>query len=357
MNSSNRCSERATVFPCRTLKCERRATTSSQIPGMRYRSCRVRGRAPKHAAYRVCGFCRTMRRRCLSRAVMREPAAVITGTTRIDAACRGALRMVDLWVAVTAGQDLNGVSAPTGASTPARLHGTDDTSPRICGPRLRSVWRAGSRDGLALENRARKQEQCHVGASPRTEHREEPQTRSGQIEQTRIAVSHQLIRAFRGRIQGYRMRGRFKHRIWQLRAGPINRAGGRVYEVRDAVVAATLEHVERADDVALDISVWCSQRMAYPGLSGQMHDPVEPGNNRSNYRGRKLRRRALSRRVAVAAPMNPAAPVTRSFMDLRSILWAELWQLRIEHWSLKIAMHVASFPRNCRVDGKAQRLC
>jgi hypothetical protein len=54
---------------------------------------------------------------------MRELAAVITGTTRIDAACRGALRMVGLWAALTAGQDWNGVAGPTGASTPVRLHG------------------------------------------------------------------------------------------------------------------------------------------------------------------------------------------------------------------------------------------
>jgi tRNA threonylcarbamoyladenosine modification (KEOPS) complex Cgi121 subunit len=45
--------------------------------------------------------------------------------------------------------------------------------------------------------------------------------------------------------------------------------------VRDAVVAAALEHVERADDVALDISVGFFQRMAHPRLSAQMHDAVE----------------------------------------------------------------------------------
>jgi hypothetical protein len=59
---------------------------------------------------------------------MRKPAAVITDTTRIDAACCGALPMVHPRLAVAAGQDLNGVSAPTGASTSIRLHGTHDTS-------------------------------------------------------------------------------------------------------------------------------------------------------------------------------------------------------------------------------------
>ena len=45
--------------------------------------------------------------------------------------------------------------------------------------------------------------------------------------------------------------------------------------MRDAVVTAALEHIERADDVALDIGVRLFQRVAHPRLSAQMHDALE----------------------------------------------------------------------------------
>ena len=42
--------------------------------------------------------------------------------------------------------------------------------------------------------------------------------------------------------------------------------------MRDLRVTAAFEHIERADDVALDVGVRFLQRMPHPGLSAQMHD-------------------------------------------------------------------------------------
>ena len=45
--------------------------------------------------------------------------------------------------------------------------------------------------------------------------------------------------------------------------------------MRDAVVAATLQDVEGADDVAFHIGMRSLQRMPHAGLGAQVHDAVE----------------------------------------------------------------------------------
>ncbi len=45
--------------------------------------------------------------------------------------------------------------------------------------------------------------------------------------------------------------------------------------MRDPVVSAAFEYVERAEDVALDVGVGLFQRVAHPRLSAQMHDAFE----------------------------------------------------------------------------------
>src|SRR5579871_2850164 len=43
----------------------------------------------------------------------------------------------------------------------------------------------------------------------------------------------------------------------------------------DAVMAAALEHVERADHIAVDVAVRMGERVAHTGLSAEMHDALE----------------------------------------------------------------------------------
>src|SRR5580704_13855773 len=46
--------------------------------------------------------------------------------------------------------------------------------------------------------------------------------------------------------------------------------------MRDRVFTATLEHIEHADDVALDIAVRVLQRIPHARLGAQMHDALKP---------------------------------------------------------------------------------
>ncbi len=43
----------------------------------------------------------------------------------------------------------------------------------------------------------------------------------------------------------------------------------------DAIVAAALEDVERAGDVAAHVAVWILQRIAHSRLGGKMHDALK----------------------------------------------------------------------------------
>jgi hypothetical protein len=56
----------------------------------------------------------------------------------------------------------------------------------------------------------------------------------------------------------------------------IDAGAGGVDQVLHTVVAATLQDVGEARDIALDIGMRIHQRIAHPGLGGQMHHAVEP---------------------------------------------------------------------------------
>ena len=45
--------------------------------------------------------------------------------------------------------------------------------------------------------------------------------------------------------------------------------------MRDAIVTAAFEHVQRTDDVALDVAVWILQRVPYAGLCAQVNHALE----------------------------------------------------------------------------------
>ena len=45
--------------------------------------------------------------------------------------------------------------------------------------------------------------------------------------------------------------------------------------MRDRVMTAALEHIEHADDIALDIAVRVLQRVPHTRLGAQMHDSLK----------------------------------------------------------------------------------
>ena len=52
-----------------------------------------------------------------------------------------------------------------------------------------------------------------------------------------------------------------------------------------AVVTASLEHVDEADEVSVDVSVRIDQRMPHPRLGGEMHDQRKAMFDKQRRRG------------------------------------------------------------------------
>ena len=58
------------------------------------------------------------------------------------------------------------------------------------------------------------------------------------------------------------------------RVGAVDRAGRREDEVLDAVVAAAFQHMQRPDDVGVDVGVRVLHAVAHAGLGAEMDDPL-----------------------------------------------------------------------------------
>ena len=61
----------------------------------------------------------------------------------------------------------------------------------------------------------------------------------------------------------------------QARVAAVDARAAGINEVFDRVVAAGFEDVEEAGDVRADVLVRVDQRIAHPGLRGEMHDSIE----------------------------------------------------------------------------------
>src|SRR5579885_3245316 len=132
-------------------------------------------------------------------------------------------------------------------------------------------------DGPALQDVAREHEQRHVGPAPWTVHGEEAQAGHRQLIQMAVGVRHQFVGFLRRRVQRYRMIHIVVHGKRHARVGAVHRAGRGEDKVLDAVVAATLEHIEKAGDVGVNVGVRIDERVAHAGLRGEMHHPLRPG--------------------------------------------------------------------------------
>ncbi|KAG1462788.1 hypothetical protein G6F57_013883 [Rhizopus arrhizus] len=120
------------------------------------------------------------------------------------------------------------------------------------------------------QHRAREQQRRHVRPAPRPIHGEEAQAGGVQAVQLRVGVGHQLVGGLGRRVQ----RTRLVHALvfGERRRGrvAIDRAARRIHQVLHATVAAQFEHVDEADQVAVDVGVRVFQRIAHAGLRGQV---------------------------------------------------------------------------------------
>ena len=153
-------------------------------------------------------------------------------------------------------------------------------------------------DRLAGEDLPREQEQRHVGPAPGAVHGEEAQPGGRQVEQMAVGVRHQLVGLLGGRIHADGVVDAVLDRERQLAVGTVDRARRGIDQVLDAVVAAGLEDVHEADDVAFNVGVRVLQRVAHAGLGGEIDHALRPEvGEREVHRVTVLERGALETEV------------------------------------------------------------
>jgi hypothetical protein len=130
-------------------------------------------------------------------------------------------------------------------------------------------------DRFAAQDGPGEQEEGHVGPSPGAVDREKAQSGHRKLEEVGIAVRHQLVGLFGGCIERHRMVDVAPDGEGHVFISAVDRAGGGVEEVPDAVVPAALEDVEEALDVALGVGAGIHQRIAHAGLRRQVHHEFE----------------------------------------------------------------------------------
>ena len=134
-------------------------------------------------------------------------------------------------------------------------------------------------DRPSLEDRPGEEKERHVGPSPGSVHREEAEARARETVQVSVAVGHQLVGLLRRGIQAQRVVHVVVHGEREPRVRAVHRARRGEDQVLDTLVTAALEDVEEPDHVRVDVGVRVRERVAHPGLCGQVDHaggPVAP---------------------------------------------------------------------------------
>ena len=108
---------------------------------------------------------------------------------------------------------------------------------------------------------------------PYTVKKRKPRRR--QAVQVAVRVGHQLVGLLGRRIQADRMVHVVVLGERHVRVAAIDARARRVHQVRHLAVAAPLQHIGEADDVAVDIGMRVDQRIAHAGLRSKMNNLVE----------------------------------------------------------------------------------
>ena len=110
-------------------------------------------------------------------------------------------------------------------------------------------------DRAAGQHRAREQQRRHVRAAPRAVHGEEAQAGRAQAVQVRVGVRHQFVRGLGRGVQRARLVDALVFGERRRRRIAIHRRRTRIHQVLHAAMPAQFEHVDEADQVAVDVGV------------------------------------------------------------------------------------------------------
>lgn len=130
-------------------------------------------------------------------------------------------------------------------------------------------------DGVAAAQLLGEAEVGHVGPAHGTVHREEAQASRGDGVELGVGGGHELVGLLCGGVERHRRVDAVLLRERYLLVAAIDRAGACVDEVLDRVVAASLEDVEKADEVALEVGARVLDGITHARLGGEVHHDVE----------------------------------------------------------------------------------
>lgn len=130
-------------------------------------------------------------------------------------------------------------------------------------------------DGVAAAQLLGEAEVGHVGPAHGTVHGEEAQAGRRDGVELGIGSGHELVGLLGGGVERHRRVHAVLLGERHLLVAAVDRAGARVDEVLDRVMAARLEHVEESDEVALEVGARVLDGVAYARLGGEVHHDVE----------------------------------------------------------------------------------
>jgi len=130
-------------------------------------------------------------------------------------------------------------------------------------------------DGLALRYGAGKEHRAHVGPPPRAVNRKVAQSRHRDAVKLRVGMRHQFVTLLARRIQTNRIIDLVVFAVRDLAVEAINRTGRRIEQMLHLVVAAGLENVEEAHEVALHVGIRVRDGVAHTRLGSEVHHLVE----------------------------------------------------------------------------------
>ena len=132
-------------------------------------------------------------------------------------------------------------------------------------------------DRLALEDRVGKTPIGHVRPPMGPIDGEEAKGGQGQAIEMGIGPRHHLVRPFGGGIEGDRQIDRIGLGEGHFAIGPIDRTRRGVEDVARAMMPAGLQHRQEPVEIGALIGVGRLDRIAHPGLGGEMDDEIGAG--------------------------------------------------------------------------------
>lgn len=130
-------------------------------------------------------------------------------------------------------------------------------------------------DGLAAAQLLGEAEVGHVGPAHGAVHREEAQAGRGDGVELGVGGRHELVGLLGGGVERHRRVDAVLLGERHLLVAAVDRAGAGVDQVLHRVVAAGLEHVEEAHEVALQVCARVLDGVADARLGGEVHHDIE----------------------------------------------------------------------------------